>query len=65
MTYLTSNPDYTRWENYGPLLEFVQKHDLWETFSVGLHENTPGGLHVLLNPETGCAAIDKFFCGGE
>lgn len=62
------NPDYSKWENYGPMLEVSMTKDWWEGFVIqyqACEDVWDDGdiahlLRVLLNPARGRDAIATF-----
>lgn len=59
------NPSYLDWQNYGPLLQKLHEREDWFSFisSVYIKRGSRDTLwSIILDPERGCEAIDKFFC---
>lgn len=58
------NPDFSKWEDYGPLLEKIQSETWWEDFVAVQWDNglMPEGnfLGTLLNPARGSLALVEF-----
>lgn len=55
------NPDYSKWEYYGPMLEWAMNQEWWERYITILSFKSDWKmLDVILNPTRGRDAIAEF-----
>ena len=64
------NPDFSKWADYGPLLEKIQGEEWWEDIAYYTHRGTGYGEgdyerfnEDLLNPARGSLALAEFVIG--